>query len=128
MVGVDGNKRTYIAIGALLLDETASTFHWVFQVAQELLGAQACAAVRVIVRDEDWGETKALFQRVYRRPLPPTPQHLHSPTRTYTTCLSHSLISVILSVRRLTPCLFFGGGVSFSLVFFGLAHSLYVGT
>lgn len=64
MVGVDGNNRSYISLGALLLDETAETFSWVFQVARQLLGPEACAAVRVIVRDEDWGETRALLQRV----------------------------------------------------------------
>lgn len=60
MVGLDGNNKSYIAVGALILNETTETFVRVLREARRLLGAKACAAVRTIVRDEDWGETSAL--------------------------------------------------------------------
>ena len=63
-VGIDGNGKSFVVFGALILNETAATYQWVFETARVLLGERACAAVRYIVTDDDHGERSALKAKV----------------------------------------------------------------
>lgn len=64
LTAIDGNGRTFIALGALLASETVTDFRWIIDKAQVLLGTDACAAVHVIVSDMDAALTKALSEQV----------------------------------------------------------------
>lgn len=62
--GVDGNYKTFIALNALLYDETAESFLWVFECAAEFFGADVCAAVHVLISDDDVAITSAFERQV----------------------------------------------------------------
>jgi len=64
VIGEDGNGKSFVACGALLLNETRETFSWAFKQVSELLGSAACAVVGTVVSDEDHGETSALIESV----------------------------------------------------------------
>jgi len=62
--GVDGNSRSFLVVNTLLYDETSASFLWAFECAQEFFGPDVCAAVHIIISDDDVGITSAMVQQV----------------------------------------------------------------
>jgi len=64
ILGIDGSYKSFTAANALIYDETAETYDWMFRCFAEIVGASTCAAVHLIVGDEDPGQNSALAREV----------------------------------------------------------------
>lgn len=102
-MGVDGNMSTFTIGYAVMYDETAESFQWVFSHFIDAYGKGACESVHMVMGDEDHGQN-AGFERVQ--------QVLHSSVSFLFSCLCVCLcLCVCVFFVYMCMCTWLGPGV-----------------